>query len=140
MLPFYYFWKGDIACTRHVQKVSVLRLSRPEGFFFNMLATLLCSLIPPSSTTRLIRRQYVENLRTVNTTKYAASSIISFGREKLWMHMGGKRFSTGEEVKGEVDEGVGGKLLQGRHKKINAPVHHRHWEEWWLLKNSLHMY
>ena len=30
--------------------------------------------------------------------------------DKTWMHMGGKRFSTDEEVKGEVDEGVVVKL------------------------------
>ena len=35
----------------------------------------------------------------------------------LNLHMGGKRFSTDKEVKREVDKGVGGKLLRGRHKK-----------------------
>ena len=40
--------------------------------------------------------------------------------DETWMHMGGKRFQTDEEVKGDVDvvEGVGGKLLRRRHKKV----------------------
>ena len=37
---------------------------------------------------------------------------------------------VGEGGGAEVDEGVGGKLLRGRHKKIDTPVHHLHLEEW----------
>jgi hypothetical protein len=38
---------------------------------------------------------------------------------------GWKKFSTNEVMGGgEVSKGVGGKLLRGRHQKINTPVHH----------------
>jgi hypothetical protein len=46
---------------------------------------------------------------------------------ETWMHMDGERFSTDEEVKGEVEKwtkGLAGKYFEKGIKKINAPIHH----------------
>ena len=49
--------------------------------------------------------------------------------DETWMHMSGRKVLNqrgGEGGGGEVNEGVGRKLLRGRLKKINTLIHHLH--------------
>jgi len=64
-----------------------------------------------------------------------------FTEDKTWMHMDGKRFWNVEGWRGRwrVDEDVCGKLLRGRHQKINTPANNLHWAEWWLCRNMAYM-
>ena len=60
------FQHTNLWYTRHVQKVSVLRLSRPEGFFFRQVGYTPCSLIPPLRNKS--HSMSVPTLRTVDAT------------------------------------------------------------------------
>ena len=111
----------DLCCTKPSQKLSDIG-NCPRGGSQNNWQT------NTSWIERRVGKSFWDATNSMEMN-FSAPSLLKMKLGCTWVE---KDFQPTR--RGEVDEGVRRKLLWGRHQNINSPVHHLHWEEWWLCR------